>query len=317
MVEATLASLDGALILVSYDVAGAENGKLKRHHTHPYTFRGGKLIEFKLGKGESFCDINKEFVMKQENEERGIAIDLKKFADLEEFAEVMLEVKGEMYAEELYKSDEIVLNNKFTFALYDKQRKEIYSHSFVVEGVASPKAEDGKVVKGVNSAESKAEMRKRIFRYDCRILGYHALALVVVASLVWLLAYLNDWGSFGRWFSSIVSGLYFTQLWWCNVKRSPIFSSRPLERRAKKRPWINGGLIAGVVMGIVTYMIPGTTFAISYSVGLIIAIATTAIWGGMVGYKRLDSNKEHPVVQQSRDIEKANRRASRHDAFRG
>ena len=172
------------------------------------------------------------------------------------------------------------------------------------EGVVtdSPlKVENNREEQETQPTESQDEMRKRIFRHDCRILGYHALALVVVAGLVWLLAYLNDWGLFGRWFSSIVSGLYFTQLWWSNVKRTPIFSNRPLERRAKQRPWINGGLIAGVAMCVVTYLIPGATFAISYSVGLIIAIVTTAVWGGMVSYKRLDTNRETAETKQNQN----------------
>ena len=118
-----------------------------------------------------------------------------------------------------------------------------------------------------------------------------------------------------KWVLAALFGLYFTQLWWDNQKTSPIFVASALERRAEGRPWINGGVISGVGMGILLFCFPKVKLADAFFVGLSTAYCVTVCWGVLAWLNDLFEDDGNILMPALKSLKRSNRRMARKSFF--
>ena len=112
------------------------------------------------------------------------------------------------------------------------------------------------------------------------LLFTHLVILAVISGLTAYVFHKAGFPNRGVVVGALLSGPYFTQVLWCNLRRSPIRRYCPLERRAKGRPWINGSLIVFIATVAFSLFVSKSTFAISYLNGLLLCYLTAILWGG-------------------------------------
>lgn len=284
--------IEGALILVSCNTVELNNKRAKYQRVLPYTIREGEFRGFELD--DNTEDIDNLFPMEKYDEYAIWDIDLDEFDTVNEVAQHILRTDGKKIINTLYNDGEVVADNKLTISIFDSSREEVYSASKTFK-ISHPEPSKGK---GKNEkTEGDIEVLFRpldmtdkddeiIFLHDRRIVLFHLEVVAVVTILVWILGFVADWNTKGCWLISIASGLYFTQLWWCNMPRKSLGSRlwNDKVRHAKGRPWINGGAISGLALTVImasVFSLCGKSirFADYYLIFFIITLCITfAIW---------------------------------------
>lgn len=106
------------------------------------------------------------------------------------------------------------------------------------------------------SLENRVFVEENNFIVNRRALFFHLFLMIVAGGLTALLGYYLAWSTTKIWIFAVGVGAYFTQLWWCNTKRTPLGVVAHLERRCKHRPWINGGwILATIVFALLFWLI--------------------------------------------------------------
>ena len=118
-----------------------------------------------------------------------------------------------------------------------------------------------------------------------------------------------------KWVLATLFGLYFTQVWWSNRRTCPIFVAWPLTRRVEDRPWINGGALSGLGMGILLFCFPEVKLADAFFTGLIIAYCVTAAWCAYSWISDLIDGPENILAPALKNLQRRNRRAARRSFF--
>ena len=118
-----------------------------------------------------------------------------------------------------------------------------------------------------------------------------------------------------KWVLAALFGLYFTQVWWSNKRTCPIFVAWPLTRRVEDRPWINGGALSGLGMGILLFCFPEVKLADAFFTGLITAYCVTSAWCAYSWISDLIDGPENILAPALKNLQRRNRRAARRSFF--
>ena len=293
MQEFRVKDLEGALILISCDTVDLEDRSVKHNRVLPHTIREGSFRCFELD-GE-YENINRYFQMGEYKDRVLWSIDLDDFQTIEEVAQHILRTDGKEIISALYCEEEIVVDNKLTISIYNREHQRIFTDSRTIK-IPRPEPRQNHDTDGQTEPDKEAIMRaidttleedEKIFLHDRRVVLRHLILFVVVLIAVWIMGYKAEWTTRGCWLISIVSAPYLTQLWWCNIPHKS-FGSRlwdDKERRAKGRPWINGGALSGAVLTTLIVVVDkfcGITHNLAhyYLFFLLIALCMTCvIWG--------------------------------------
>ena len=114
-----------------------------------------------------------------------------------------------------------------------------------------------------------------------------------------------------KWLFATLFGLYFTQVWWSKKRTCPIFVAWPLTRRVEDRPWINGGALSGLGMGILLFCFPEVKLADAFFIGLITAYCVSSAWCAYPWISDLIDGLENILIPALRSLQRSNRRAAR------
>ena len=284
--------LEGALIFVSCETTYIDDAEEIYERNFPFTFRGNHLVCFEV----SPEDVDEEFDMSEYDEEHRGTYDVEAYSSLQELADKILTVEGEEYVKAFYYDEELVVDNKFTFTLFNEQREAIFTYSKVVDVQISKREEQQEEEEAESEVTLDERRRKSLditlkvhddkFIYDRRIVLFHLFLLAITTGAVWLYGYFKGWTTYGLSLVPITSGLYFTQWWWSNAKREHLGVFERATRRAKGRPWINGGFIVGLVAVLLNLIYyhkhPEQEPIDYYLMWWMITLLTTLIWGFIV-----------------------------------
>lgn len=249
--------IEGALILISCDTHELDDNTIKHHRVLPHTIRDGKFRLFELD-GEK-DGIDRYFPMAKYEEIALWDIDLNDFDTVEEVAQHILRTDGKELINALYCDEEVVVDNKLTITIHNYDRKEIYSTSKIFKIVRPEQSEDAKpdtetILRALDTTFDEDE---KIFRHDRRVVLRHLVLFVIIDIVVAIMGHKAEWSLSGAWIIACISGLYLTQLWWCNIPHKSLGSRlwNDTERRAKGRPWINGGALSGVGLAAIMFAV--------------------------------------------------------------
>lgn len=310
--------LDSALILISYDTVSTEDENDGWSHTLPYTFENGNLIRYELN-GDDEIDQNIDL------ESYGVAqttpFDVDSFATVNDLLVKILLTEGKEIIREAPFNEEDVVDNRITLKLYDASRKEICSYSRKIGSKApkqpsKPSTERGYTPEELESiGESLLKAQRALCISGWRELGFHTLLLVVAGALsMWIFSGYHLRPGMD-WVLSSIFGLYFTHIWWCNKRTCPIFVAWPLTRRAEGRPWINGGMLIGLGMGVSFFCFPEVSLADAFLAGSLIAYCVTIGWGLYSWLNDLIDGPANILVPVLKNMERRSRRAARRSFF--
>lgn len=302
MQEFSVNDLEGALILISCNTVELDDNSIKYNRVLPHTIREGSFRNFELDGQTEYID--HDFQMDNHEDNILWSIDLDSFETIEEVAQHILRTDGKEIISALYFNEEIVVDNRLAIDIYDSEHRHIFSGSRTFKNGLPKQQNDSEPIDTEAfsfSLDTTFAENDKIFLHDRRVVLQH-LALFVVAQIaVWIMGYMADWTTQGCWLISIVSALYLTQLWWCNIPHKSLGSRLwdDKERRAKGRPWINGGALSGAVLTTLIVIVDkfcGITHNLAhyYLFFLLIALCMTCvIWGTRRG-TRFTPNVEDP-----------------------
>lgn len=249
-------NIEGTLILISCTTHDLEDKSTTYSRVLPHTIRNGKFNLFELdGENEG---IDRYFPMAKYEETPLWSIDLNDYDTVEEVAQHILRTDGKKIINAFYCDEEVVVDNKLTISIYNCDREEVYSATKTFK-IDRPKPSKVKDKNEGTVQDNEALFRpldmsnkedERIFLHDRRIVIFHLKLFAAVAITVGIIATIAGWSTKGGWIIAITSGLYLTQLWWCNMPRKSLGSRlwNDKVRHAKGRPWINGGAISGAAL---------------------------------------------------------------------
>ena len=129
-----------------------------------------------------------------------------------------------------------------------------------------------------NPLDVRIEADRQALRGDMWLLFIHLVVLLAMSGVSVYLFHKAGFPTPGLVVGGLLSGPYFTQILWCNFKRSPIRRYCPLERRSKGRPWINGSLLVFICTVALSLTVTKTEFAIAYISGLLVCNFTALLW---------------------------------------
>lgn len=304
--ELSVFSVENALMIISCKTTNIDDKEEVFENNFPFTFRDGQLLCFEVAPDE----VDADFDMSEYDEVFRGNYNLEKYSNLKAFANAVLNREGKEYVKALYFDEELVIDNKFTFTLFNEAREAVFTFSKVVKAeLPKPIAQEEEVeerdtVTMSRSLERTLEIHDDKFRRDRRVVLFHLFVLVAVTVLVWWMGDSAGWTSLGKWLVSITSGLYFAQWLWSNVPHEHLGVFECDKRRAKGRPWINGGFIIGLLLTLVNvvyyaYNPPLESFAYYYLMWWFFTMLITVIWGGVALCHRamnksiVDSMREH------------------------
>ena len=309
----TFEELKDALILISYDAVDTEDENDIYHTVLPYTFEDGNLVLYDLN-GE--VDVDNTIKLEDYNVAMKTPYDINEFATVNDLLIKILLTEGKEIIREAPFNEEEVVDNRITLTLYDASRKKILSRTRTI-GKKRPKPvrepEKPLDIEDIHQiVDTYAKARRSLCISGWRLLGFHFLLLLIAGSLsLWLL-----WGfvdvPWVKWVFSCLFGIYFTQIWWNNARRSPIFIAWPLEIRAKERPWINGGLITGLVVGILFFCIPSVEAEVAFILGILTVYIVTPIW---FVYHKVYKEEWNILTPALNNLKRSNRRMARKNFF--
>ena len=294
--ELSVVEVENALMFVSCDTTNIDDPEEVFERNFPFTFREGKLFCFEVAPDE----VDVDFDMEEYDEEFRGRYNLEKYSSLRAFANAVLNREGKEYVKALYYDEELVVDNRFTFTLFNDAREAVFTYSKVVN-VELPKpiaqeeeVEDRDPATISRSLERTLEIHDEKFRRDRRVVLFHLFVLVAITALVWWMGDSAGWSSLGKWLISITSGLYLTQWLWSNVPHEHLGVFENDTRRAAGRPWINGGFILGLLLTLVNvvyyaYNRPFESFASYYVMWWSFTLLITFVWGGIaICYRALN-----------------------------
>ena len=311
--------LEGALIFISCETTNIDDEEMVSEYKFPFTFAGNELFCFEV----SPEDVDENFDMSEHEVEHRGTYHLEKYKSIKSLADKVLKQEGEEYVKALYYDEELVVGNKFTFTLFNKDKEPIFTHSRSVK-VDLPKPiyqEEEKEVE-VEERDPNApvtlprwmersfEIRDDKFRRDRRVVLFHIFILLAVIGLVWWLGVVDGWTLKGKLLVSITSGLYFTQWLWSNIPNEHLGVSENSTRRAAGRPWINGGFIIGTLLTVVNiiydnYNPPSRSLGNYYMLWWLLTLLITFVWGALGLYHRamnksiVDSWLDHIGIEKN------------------
>ena len=310
--------LKGCLILLSYDAVSTEDESETWSSSLPYTFDDGNLILYDLN-GED--DIDHTIDLDNYAVAQTTPFDMENFASVNDLLIKILLTEGKEIIREGAFNEYEVVDNRITLTLYDSSRNEVLSRSRTI-GRKAPKQPSKPVSEPTytqedldNIGNSLVRLRRSLCISGWMELGFHALLLVAAGALaLWIFRdySVHPWM---KWVLAALFGLYFTQVWWSNKRTCPIFVAWPLTRRAEGRPWINGGALSGLGMGILLFCFPEVKLADAFFAGLIIAYCVTACWSVYVWLNDLIDGPKNILEPALKSLQRSNRRAARRSFF--
>ena len=314
----TFEDLKGALILISYDAVSTEDESETWSNSLPYTFEDGNLILYDLN-GED--DIDHTINLDNYAVAQTTPFDMENFASVNDLLIKILLTEGKEIIREGSFNEYEVVDNRITLTLYDSSRNEVLSRSRTI-GKKAPKQPSKPVSEPTYTQEDLDNIGKSLLRAQRSLctsgwmeLGFHTLLLVAAGALaLWIFRdySVHPWM---KWVLAALFGLYFTQVWWSNKRTCPIFVAWPLTRRAEGRPWINGGALSGLGMGILLFCFPEVKLADAFFAGLIIAYCVTACWSVYVWLNDLIDGPKNILEPALKSLQRSNRRAARRSFF--
>ena len=314
----TFEDLKGALILISYDAVSTEDESETWSSSLPYTFEDGNLILYDLN-GED--DIDHTINLDNYAVAQTTPFDMENFASVNDLLIKILLTEGKEIIREGSFNEYEVVDNRITLTLYDSSRNEVLSRSRTI-GRKAPKQPSKPVSEPTytqedldNIGNSLVRLRRSLCISGWMELGFHTLLLVAAGALaLWIFRdySVHPWM---KWVLAALFGLYFTQVWWSNKRTCPIFVAWPLTRRAEGRPWINGGALSGLGMGILLFCFPEVKLADAFFAGLIIAYCVTACWSVYVWLNDLIDGPKNILEPALKSLQRSNRRAARRSFF--
>ena len=324
--ELSVADVENALMFVSCDTTNIDDPEEVFERNFPFTFRDGKLLCFEV----SPDDVDTDFDMSEYDEVFRGRYTLEKYSSLQAFANAVLNREGKEYVKALYYDEELVVDNRFTFTLFNDKREAVFTYSKVVEvELPKPIAQEEEVeerdpVAMSRSLERTLEIHDDKFRRDRRVVLFHLFVLVAVTALVWWMGDSAGWTSLGKWLISITSGLYFAQWLWSNVPHEHLGVFENDERRAEGRPWINGGFIIGLLLTLANvvycaYNPPFESFAYYYMMWWAFTMLITIIWGGLaIAHRAMNKSIVDTMIDRlgiSKNVRRVGRKQFIRDFF--
>lgn len=314
----TFEDLKGTLILISYDTISTEDDGEAWSHCLPYTFEDGSLIRYELDGDD---DIDSTINLDNYAVAQTTTFDMDSFASVNDLLIEILLIEGKEIVREAPFNEEDVVDNRITLTLYDSSRKEILSRSRKIGRKATkqpskPESEPTYTQEDLdNIGNSLVRLRRSLCISGWMELGFHTLLLVAAGALALWIFWDYSPHPWMKWVLAALFGLYFTQVWWSNKRTCPIFVAWPLTRRAEGRPWINGGALSGLGMGILLFCFPQVKLADAFFAGLIIAYCVTACWSFYVWLNDLIDGPKNILEPALKSLQRSNRRAARRSFF--
>ena len=313
----TFEDLKGCLILLSYDTVRPKDEESQTwHNVLPYSFEDGCLLRYELDGDD---DIDHTIDLDNYAVAQRTPFDLDEFEKVNDLLIRILLTEGKEIIREAPFNEEDVVDNRITLTLYDESRNELLSRSRKIGRKApkpSPKPERTYTSEELNDiGESLVKFHRSICIAGWRELGFHTLLLVAAGALALWIFWDYSPHPWMKWVLAALFGLYFTQVWWSNKKTCPIFVAWSLTRRVEDRPWINGGAISGVGMGILFFCFPEVKLADAFFAGLIIAYCVTACWSVYVWLNDLIDGPKNILEPALKSLQRSNRRAARRSFF--
>lgn len=310
--------LKGCLILLSYDTVRSEDESQTWHNVLPYTFEDGCLLRYELDGDD---DIDHTIDLDNYAVAQRTPFDLDEFEKVNDLLIRILLTEGKEIIREAPFNEEDVVDNRITLTLYDESRNELLSRSRKIGRKAPKKPSKPEPERTYTSEELSniGESLVRLQRSLCisgwRELGFHTMLLVAAGALALWIFWDYSPHPWMKWVLAALFGLYFTQVWWSNKRTCPIFVAWPLTRRVEDRPWINGGALSGLGMGILFFCFPEVKLADAFFAGLIIAYCVTACWSVYVWLNDLIDGPENILEPALKSLQRSNRRAARRSFF--
>lgn len=294
----TFEDLEGALMLISFDTVFDtvdEDGVVERE-TLAYTYADGKLNFYTLDADGVVFDASFNPADHEILKVTTYDFDPDDYENATDLVKAILKHEGKEIIKEAPANEWEIVDNKVDIVVYNAERELVAEHSWkgrAKKKEVAPKGQEmtdeEKAERFRRSFESKMYAEEQNFKSNRRALFFHLFLMAVAGGLTAWLGYYLEWSTTKIWIFSVGVGAYFTQLWWCNSKRTPLGVVAVLERRCKYRPWINGGWILATIIflllfglmykagtleenldGIVTawfVLIPAFTFAIWIIIG--------------------------------------------------
>ena len=251
----TFEDLEGALMFISFDTVD-EDGDVERE-TLAYTYADSKLKFYTFDAEGVALDVSFNPDDHEILKVTTYDYDPVDYEDATDLVKAILKHEGrEIIKEAPYNEWEIV-DNKVNIVVYNAERELVAEHSWkgrAKKKEVTPKepemTEEEKAERFRRNFENKMRVEEQNFKSDRRMLLFHLFLMVVAGGLTAWLGYYLEWSTTKIWIFSVGMGAYFTQLWWCNDKRTPLGVVARLKRRCQYRPWINGGwIVATIVAG--------------------------------------------------------------------
>lgn len=245
--------LEGALMLISFDTVD-EDGVVERE-TLAYTYADGKLKFYTFDADGVVFDASFNPADHEILKVTTYDFDPDDYEDATDLVKAILKHEGrEIIKEAPYNEWEIV-DNKVNIVVYNAERELVAEHSWksrAKKKKVAPKepemTEEEKIESFRRSLENMMYVEEQNFKSDRRMLFFHLFLMVVAGGLTAWLGYYLTWSTAKIWIFAVGMGAYFTQLWWCNSKRTPLGVVAVLKRRRQYRPWINGGWIVATII---------------------------------------------------------------------
>ena len=314
----TFEDLKGCLILLSYDTVRPEDEGQTWHNVLPYTYEDGCLLRYELDGDD---DIDQTIDLDNYAVAQRTPFDMDEFEKVNELLIRILLTEGKEIIRESPFNEEDVVDNRITLTLYDESRNELLSRSRKIGRKAPKKPSEPEQERTYTSEElsnigdSLVKLQRSLCIAGWKELGFHTFLLIAAGALALWIFWDYSVHPWMKWVLAVLFGLYFTQVWWSNKRTCPIFVAWPLTRRVEDRPWINGGALSGLGMGILLFCFPEVKLADAFFTGLITAYCVTSAWCAYSWISDLIDGPENILVPALRSLQRSNRRAARRSFF--
>ena len=314
----TFEDLKGCLILLSYDTVRPEDESQTWHNVLPYTFEDGCLLRYELDGDD---DIDHTIDLDNYAVAQRTPFDLDEFEKVNDLLIRILLTEGKEIIREAPFNEEDVVDNRITLTLYDESRNELLSRSRKIGRKAPKKPSEPEHERTYTSeqlsdiGESLVRLQRSLCIVGWKNLGFHAMLLVAAGALALWIFWDYSPHPWMKWVLAALFGLYFTQVWWSNKRTCPIFVAWPLTIRAKECPWINGGALSGLGMGILLFCFPKVKLADAFFVGLATAYCVTVCWCVLAWLNDLFEDDGNILMPALKSLKRSNRRMARKSFF--
>ena len=285
----TFEDLEGALMLISFDTVD-EDGVVERE-TLAYTYADGKLKFYTFDANGATIDASFDPDDYEIAKITTYDYDPADYDDATALVKAILKHEGREIIKEAPANEWEIVDNKVNIVVYNAERELVAEHSWKSRAKkrVAPKepemTEEDKKEKTKRWVENLIFVDEQNFKSDRRALFFHLFLMAVAGGLTAWLGYYLEWSNTKIWIFSVGVGAYFTQLWWCNAKRTPLGVVAILERRRRYRPWINGGWIVATIVFVLLFGLMYRAGTIQENLGdivtawfVLIPAFTFAIW---------------------------------------